>query len=612
MNRTRRTAQQSRGNGGRVSPATPPRRWTQLRALVALSVLLAAGVPVAAQAQAPASEPSSAAEPVVNSSLTAPLFYQILLGEIQLRSGDPGAGYSLMLDAARRQRDASLYQRAVEMALQARSGEAALMAARDWSAAMPADMEARRYHLQILLALNRVAESGPVLRELIHASAVADRDDVINAIPPAYARVPNKEQALAVVREALRDSLQDPARAAAAWTTLGRLELGLEQLDQALQSASRAQHARPDSPLPAMLALELLEKGRTAAESLVRGYLSRPVTDAPRRSAVALTYARILLDLQRTSDARGLLDELTRNDPELAEPWLLLATLQVQENALPAATTSLQTFMALARQSDDERSVRGMTQAFLLMAQIAEKQGDFAAAGAWLDRIENAEDVMAAQLRRASLLARQGQLEQARALLRQQPERRLDDARLKLLAEAQLLRDLKQYQAAYEVFGEAVTRFPEQTDLLYDQAMMAEKAGKTDEMERLLRQLIAAQPDHHHAYNALGYSLADRNVRLDEAKALIEKAVELAPTDAYIQDSLGWVEFRLGNTRRALDILQAAYRSRPDAEIAAHLGEVHWVLGEREQALRIWREGLLLANDNETLQETLQRFRVTP
>ena len=201
---------------------------------------------------------------------------------------------------------------------------------------------------------------------------------------------------------------------------------------------------------------------------------------------------------------------------------------------------------------------------------------------------------------------------QARALLRSHPERRPDDARLKLVAEAQLLRDFKEWQEAYLVYKQAVSLFPDQTDLLYDQAMMAEKANNLPEMEALLRQLMAARPDFHHAYNALGYSLADRNVRLTEAKALIEKAVELAPGDAYIQDSLGWVEFRMGNASRALSILQAAYGKRPDAEIAAHLGEVHWAMGQREQALKIWREGLLLASDNETLLNTLKRLQVQP
>jgi tetratricopeptide (TPR) repeat protein len=246
------------------------------------------------------------------------------------------------------------------------------------------------------------------------------------------------------------------------------------------------------------------------------------------------------------------------------------------------------------------------------MAQIAEKQKDFAAASAWLDRIENAEDIMAAQMRRASLLARQGQLPQARALLRNQPERRADDARLKLVAEAQLLRDFKAWQAAFDVYAEAVKRFPDDFDLLYDQAMMAEKIDRLDTMEQLLRQLIERKPDHHHAYNALGYSLAERGLRLPEAKSLIQKAVELEPNDAYIQDSLGWVEFRLGNVAQALDILKAAYAKRPDPEIAAHLGEVLWTQGQQDEAKKVWREGLLLASDNETLHATLKRFQVKP
>ena len=268
--------------------------------------------------------------------------------------------------------------------------------------------------------------------------------------------------------------------------------------------------------------------------------------------------------------------------------------------------------MRLARQSGDERIARGLTQAYLLMAQIAEKQKDYAAASAWIDRIENADDIMAAQMRRASLLARQGQLDKARALLRSQPERRPEDARMKLAVEAQLLRDFKAWPQAFEVYSEAVARFPEDGDLLYDQATVAEKMGKLDVMERLLRQLIRLKPDYQHAYNALGYSLADRGQRLPEAKQLIEKAVELAPDDAFIQDSLAWVEFRMGNTARALNLLQAAYAKRPDAEIAAHFGEVLWASGQREQALKIWREGLLLASDNETLQSTLKRLRVKP
>jgi tetratricopeptide (TPR) repeat protein len=550
---------------------------------------------------------------VVNSALNAPLFYQLLLGELNVSAGEPGTGYSLILDAARRQKDPELYRRAVDVALQARSGEAALTAARAWAQEIPGSSEANRFVLQILLALNRVAETGPVLQAILQATPVTERNDTINAIPQTYGRIADKAVAASVVREALAPSLKQPFHAAAAWTTVGRMELAQEQLPQALAAAREGHAIDPASPYPALLALELMERGQAEAEAVVQQQLKASGNAAtPGDTAVALAYARILLDLQRNGEARAQLEALTARRPDQAEPWLLLASLQAQDNALPAATTSLQKYMALARQSGDERTARGLTQAYLLMAQIAEKQNDFPAANAWLDRIENADDIMAAQMRRASLLARQGQMPQARALLRGQPERRPEDARLKLVAEAQLLRDFKAYQQSYEVYGEASTRFPEDTDLLYDQAMMAEKAGKLADMERLLRKLIAAKPDYHHAYNALGYSLAERNLRLPEAKQLIEKAVSLAPGDAYIQDSLGWVEFRLGNTARALAILQAAYGKRPDPEIAAHLGEVLWAQGQRDQALKIWREGLLLAADNETLQSTLKRLQVKP
>ncbi len=605
MNTLHRPAHPATGRFRAASPVI-----AALLGTVLMTLSWAAPAQTAAVDAAP---PDTAAEPVVNSKLNAPLFYQLLLGEMQVNAGEAGAGYSLILDAARKQRDGLLYRRAVEVALQARSGEAALTATQAWTQALPESVDAHRFELQILLALNRPGETTPVLRTLLERSSAAERDGVISAIPQTYARVSDKALALRVVREALAGTLKQPEHSAAAWTTLGRLELASDRPEQALAAARTGQAADPTSPYPALLALELMERGQAPAEDVVKAYLQA----APRSTAegvpnVSLAYARILLDLQRNTDARAQLVQLTARQPELPEPWLLLGTVQVQDNDLGAATRSLQTYMGLARQSNDERSARGLTQAYLLMAQIAEKQKDYAAANAWLDRIENASDIMAAQMRRASLLAKQGQLAQARALLRNQPERRPEDARLKLAAEAQLLRDMKAWQQAFEVYGEAVARFPDDGDLLYDQATMAEKAGQPEVMEQLLRRLIALKPDYHHAYNALGYAFADRGVRLPEAKQLIEKAVEFAPQDAYIQHSLGWVEFRLGNTPRALSILQAAYSQRPDAEIAAHLGEVLWSSGQREQALKIWREGLLLANDNETLQSTLKRLRVKP
>lgn len=584
-------------------PSAPP---SPIRALcvAALSLLITGtGLPATAQETA-------ATEPVVNSRLDAPLFYQLLLGELSVRGGDPGAGYTMYLDAARRERNPDLYRRAVEIALQGRSGESALSAARAWVQDQPKSADARRFVFQILLALNRPGDTAPVLQAIVKQTPAAELTDTINAIPQAFSRVTDKATALQQVRKALDSYTARQDTGPAAWTTIGRMALAGGQTPLALQAASSGLQLDPASPYPALLALELLERGNAEAEPLVRRHLDDP--RRPASSPIPLAYARVLMDMQRAKEASALLQEQTKKDPNRAEPWLLLATLQYQDKAFEDAKTSVEHYLAIARQAGDGVQVRGMTQAYLLMAQLAEKQGDFDAANQWLDRIENSQDIMLAQMRRASVLAKQGRMDEARALLRAHPERVPDDARLKLVAEAQLLRDFKAWPQAYEVYDEAVARFPDDTDLLYDQAMVAEKAGKLDDMERLLRRLIELRPDNHHAYNALGYALADRNVRLTEAKTLIEKAVSMAPDDAYIQDSLAWVEYRLGNVPRALEILQAAYRKRPDAEIAAHLGEVLWVAGRRDDAMKIWREGLMLASDNETLQSTLQRLKVSP
>ena len=593
-----------------MNPLSCPRTTRPRRLTAALAIAFGLGGAAHALAQTPA--PASPPEVPSSSSLDAMLFYQLLLGELNVRGGDPGAGYSLILDAARRQKDPALYRRAVEVALQGRSGESALAAARAWSQALPGDNEADRFVLQILLALNRAGETGSVLRELLQSTPAASRNDAINAIPQTFARASDKALALAAVRDGLTPFMNQPAHGASAWTTLGRMELLNDRPAAAVDAARRGHAIDPASPYPALLAVELLERGESEAEPLIRQQIDAARSNGPRDLGVAISYARALLDLQRLRDARVQLERLTTRAADQPEPWLLLGSLQLQDRAYDAANLSLQTYIGLVRDAPDERVRRGLTQAYLLMAEIAEKQQDFVAANAWIDRIDNPQDIIAAQQRRASVLARQGRLAEARQLLREQPERRPEDARLKLLAEAQLLRDFKAWREAYEVYTEAAKRFPDDPDLLYDQALMAERAGLPVEMERLLRQLIQARPEHHHAYNALGYSLADRNERLPEAKQLIEKAVSLAPNDPYIQDSLGWVEFRLGNTERALTILREAYGKRPDAEIAAHLGEVLWVKGQRDEALRIWREGLLLANDNETLQQTLRRLNVKP
>ena len=214
-------------------------------------------------------------------------------------------------------------------------------------------------------------------------------------------------------------------------------------------------------------------------------------------------------------------------------------------------------------------------------------------------------------MRRAALLARQGKVKEARSLIQAVPERTGDDARAKLLAEAQVLRDIKRWKEAAEVLTAANQRFSDDTDLIYEQAMVEEKLDRLPEMERLLRRVISLKPDHPHAHNALGYSLADRGVRLPEARDLIKRALELSPGDPFITDSLGWVEFRLGNREEALRLLRQAHGARPDTEIAAHLGEVLWAMDQRDEARKVWQEARGRDAGNEVLRETLVRLKVS-
>lgn len=540
--------------------------------------------------------------------LDAELFYEIFLGELSTRSGDPGAGFALMLEAARRSGDGQLYRRAADIALQSRSGEYALAAARAWKEALPQAREANRYVLQILIALNRIDETGSLLRQDLAQSPSRAKATTLAALPQMYGRVSDKALAAKVVEQALVDELGNPATGPVAWVSLGRLRLAAGDKSGALEAARKAQTLDNASEDAARLALILMEAGAADAEPLVTAALAKqPIPE------LRMDYARVLVGLQRYPEAQLQLETVTRDSPDLLEAWLVLATVQSQESRWADAQVSLQRFIDRASSSGNVVArQKGLTQAYLLHSQIAEKQQDYDAAEAWLDRIVKMDDGVEVQMRRASLLARQGKLAQARALLRNLPGSSADAQRMKLLAEVQLLRQQGLYQEAFTVQSELTALAPDDAELVYDQAMLAEKAGKLDTMERLLRQVIAQHPQYHHAYNALGYSFADRGVHLNEARQLIMKALSFAPGDPFILDSLGWLEFRAGNKADARRHLESAYKVRPDAEIAAHLGEVLLSMGDKEGASRTWKEAQRANPENDALKETLKRLGVAP
>ena len=570
------------------------------------SILVLCVLALVAHAQTPDAKTATPSK----SALDSELFYQLLLGELNSRDGEPGVGYSLILDAARKTNDPRLYQRAVEIALKARSGESALKAARDWKLALPNSREANRYVLQILIGMNRVGETMEALKQEVSTTDLKDRAAALASIPRLFTRTTDKKLAATTVEHALASYLSAPGFGSAAWTSIGHMRLDAGDTAGAMDAARKAQAIDPKSSSPVLLALSMMGPKTPQAEVFVQQFLDRH-----SQPELRMAYAKALLEAQRYAQAQVQLQAITHEQPDFLQAWLILGALELQDGKFADAEQSLKRYVELALAKPEDavhaESTPGLAQAYLSLAQIAEQRKDFVQAEDWLKRINNADDQLNAQLRRAALLARQGKLNEALELIHRQTTRTPADARLKVTTEALLLRESKQFQAAYDLLAEATTRNPEDSELVYDMAMVAEKLDKFEEMERLLRRVIAAKPDYQHAYNALGYSLAERKIRLDEAKQLILKALELAPGDPFILDSLGWVEFRSGNLTEASRILEGAFKDKPDAEIAAHLGEVMWAAGKRKEAISIWKQGLKINPENETLLETLKHLRVS-
>ncbi len=567
-----------------------------------------------AGAAAAAQTPALQAE---NSPLDSPLFYQLLIGEMEFRAGRAGSAYEVILDAARRTGDESLFQRAVDMALQARAGDQALAATKAWRQARPDSNDARRYQIQILIALNRIEEVGEPFKGWIASLAADERAGLIAATPRLLQRAGDRKQAATLLEQWLAAYRDAPDTRTAARVAIARAWLAAGDAPKALALAEQAQADEPDAPAPFLLALDLMPMQPTA-ERLTTSFLARDKVD----SALRLAYVRTLTQVQRYAEAAQQLEQLTRLEPTLAPPWLTLGALRLDMRQFREAEAALLRYVDLAPKqpppppsADDDGGPdgaedRGLTQAWLLLAQVAEQRGDLKAAEAWLAKIDSPQRALEVQSRRASLLARQGKLQQARELVRKVPERTEEDARAKVLAEAQVMRDVKRWKEAAEVLGAGNQRFANDPDMLYEQAMIEDKLERFAEMERLLRRVIELKPDHPHAHNALGYSLADRSQRLAEARTLIQKAMELAPSDPFIVDSMGWLEFRAGNRDEALRLLRKAYAARPDTEIAAHLGEVLWATGRRDEARRVWQDARGRDAANEVLRETLARLKV--
>src|SRR5688572_23706237 len=528
-----------------------------------------------------------------DSDLNEPTLYDFLLGEIALQRGDLSLAARTYLDLAKRTRDPRVARRAVEVANQARLPEVALEAARLWNSIEPGSAHSLQVLAAVLVAAKRVDEAEPVLEKLLSAEGV-NRENGFMQLNRLLSGNPDKASNLRVIRNL---AAKNPGMAQAHFAVAQAAAVADDDA-AAIAAAREALKIRPDWELAALLEAQVLQK-RSPAEAAKR--LAQFVEKYPDAREARLNYARILVIDKRLAEARKQFEAVAAANPGNPEVIYAVGLLAFQLKDYQAAEGYMKRVLGLNYR--DPEGVR------YLLGQIAEEQKLWPQAVKWYESIDGGEHALPARMRTANAIAKQGKLDEARAFLQRVAGEHPGETAQLIVAEAQLLRDANRHRDAFELLSRALDKQPEQPDLLYDLALTAEKLVRFDLLETHLRSLIRLKPDHAHAYNALGYSFADRNTNLPEARKLVEKALELAPEDYFIIDSMGWVLYREGDLKGAARELRRAYGGRPDAEIGAHLGEVLWVLGERDEARRVWEESLRSGPDNETLQKTIKRLR---
>jgi tetratricopeptide (TPR) repeat protein len=527
-----------------------------------------------------------------NVELTPGLLYELIAAEIANQHGATLIAYSKFMELAERTRDPRLARRAAQIANDDRDQDKILRASTLWVELDPDNVDARLALAQSLLAAGRGEEAAPHLEKLLASGGVNVTEVFLN-INGLLARNPDRKTTLTIVqRLAAKYPSLPEARFAVA-----RAAMAAGEDDLAVSEARAATRLKPAWDSPVRLAAQVLSK-RSAAEASAE--LKRYLDAHPAASEVRQDYARSLFAEKKTAEAREQFQRVEADAPGNPDVLFALGRLSLDAHDYAGAETYLKKLLAA--------DPRDSNLAYLYLGQAAEEQKKYAAARDWWKQIGQGEQYFAAQSLIAQSLAKEGKLDEGRAYLQAVVTTNNQQRVQMILAEAQLLRDANLNREAFDLIEKALDKLPNHPDLLYESAMTAEKLSRLDVQESQLKKLIQLKPDYAQAYNALGYSLADRNERLTEAKDLIEKALKIAPDDAAIIDSMGWVLYRLGDLVRAEELLKRAYEAQPDPEIAAHLGEVLWKANKHAEAERVWRGALAKAPDDETLKSTMKRL----
>lgn len=568
--------------------------------ILSLAVLVAAcATPVA---QRPSAEAAASAAPHVTAKpqpsypavpLTGEIMYELMLAEIAGQRGRLDVSVSSLGRVASGTRDPRLAERATLVALYAKDYAHALASATLWSEVQPDSIDANEAVAEALLGLERTEEAKAQFAKVV-TLAQPGVGPAYSKIATALGRHPNRNLALDIMQSLVGTQ---PLRRESHFA-LAHLAVRAGNLDLALNAINQALMLSPGWEEGAIFKARVLVSRKDSHAAL--GFFEDYLKVFPEATSLRLNYARFLIDMKQWDRAREQFKRVTAEAPQDADALYAVALLALQANQFDEARNYLRQHLALNPENDQAR---------LYLGQIAEQRRDYDEAARWYGDVQGEQHQFEANARLAILVSKRGDIESARAHLHnlqpQTPQQRVQLA----LSEDQILRDARRYDESLKVLSAALDQLPDDGDLLYARALVAEKLDLIELHEADLRKILAKDPNNAHALNALGYTLADRTTRYQEALELIERALKLKPDDPFIMDSMGWVQYRLGNTIEAVRLLKNASAIRADAEISAHLGEVLWVSGDQDAAESVWREALKDTPNNEALLSVIKKFK---
>lgn len=543
---------------------------------------------------APNSEPQPEPEPVPERAFPIETFYSLLVAEVAGSRGRYDIALSNYTQEAQRTRDPGVAQRAARIARYLNAHPAALSSSLLWVELEPDNTEA------LFIASSELAQAGRLLEAFNFSEQLLESGSatIFQSIAARAAQSTDTE------RETLVANFD---RLLAIHTNDIQLLVGKamllqqqQQLNQALSTVQTALTLEPNNVPAAVLEARLLF-GLNQSDIALDRLLSLLQQD-PNNQRLRLQYARLLtsIDLGEALEQFKLLVERSPNNPEL------LLSLGLIANERGEKELAAQTFARLLATGQHQDS------AHFYLGRLAEEQENYTRALDHYLKVEKGQDYLPALGSAVDIMIRLGQVAEANAKMDEVRARFSQESVRLYQIEAQTLARYQYLEEAEALITEALTLNPDSTDLLFSRASINEQRDMIELAEEDFRAIIRYQPNNATALNALGYTLADRTDRYDEALVLIEKALQIEPNNAAIIDSMGWVQFRLGNFEEAELRLREALKAMPDPEIAAHLGEVLWEMGDKQEARKVWSDGMALDPASNLIPDTMKRLDVQP